>query len=182
MDLAIALGVVADWPPFNQLPQKHQAELAEALRPLKLRPGQKLYDHGNLPPGVALVVKGQLRLLARDENGEPFTLQRVGPTGMVGERALLRGEPGFALQAALPTKLWLMPAGALLGALEALPKPCPTLASPSLEELYAVIAASGRANLPLRQSLRDWASNQLHDYRSEQQVLLLAPGSHSLGI
>lgn len=182
MDLVIALGVVADWPPFNELPPRHQAELAEALRPLKLRPGQKLYDHGNLPPGVALVVKGQLRLLARDEHGEPFTLLRVGPTGMVGERALLRGETGFALQAALPTKLWLMPAGAFLGAFEALPQPCPALASPSLEELYAVIAASGCANLPLRQSLRDWASNQLHDSRSEQQVQLLAPGSHSLGI
>ncbi|MBL6741961.1 MAG: peptidase domain-containing ABC transporter [Synechococcus sp. BS301-5m-G53] len=180
MDLTIALRVVAGWAPFNELPQKHQAQLAEALQPLKLRPGQKLYDHGSLPPGVAYVVKGQLRLLARDENGEPFTIQRVGPAGMVGERALLRGEPGLALQASLPTQLWLLPAQAFLGAVDALPKPCPALASPTLEELYGAIAASGRANLPPRQALRDWASNQLHDYRGEQQVMLLPPGSHTL--
>ena len=180
MDLAIALKVVSGWSPFNQLPQALQARLAEALQPLKLRPGQKLFDHGSLPPGVAYVVKGQLRLLAKDENGEPFTLQRFGPASMVGERGLLRGVPGLALQAALPTQLWLMPAEAFLAVLEALPKPCLPLAEPTLEELYSTAAASPRPNLPPRQALRDWASNQLQEHRGQQQVLLLPPGSHSL--
>ncbi|MEN9861749.1 MAG: hypothetical protein RLZZ515_2231, partial [Cyanobacteriota bacterium] len=130
MDLTIALKVIAGWSPFNQLPQKHQARLAEALQPLRLRPGQKLFDHGSLPPGVAYVVKGQLRLLAKDDNGEPFTLQRIGPGAMVGERGLLRGVGGLALQAALPTQMWLLPADAFLQALEELPKPCPPLATP----------------------------------------------------
>ncbi|MEN9766106.1 MAG: hypothetical protein RLZZ32_66 [Cyanobacteriota bacterium] len=182
MDLTIALKVIAGWSPFNQLPQKHQARLAEALQPLRLRPGQKLFDHGSLPPGVAYVVKGQLRLLAKDDNGEPFTLQRIGPGAMVGERGLLRGVGGLALQAALPTQLWLLPADAFLQALEELPKPCPPLATPSLEELYAVVVASPRPNLPPRQTLRDWASNQLQDFRGEQQVLLLPAGSHTLQV
>ena len=90
MDLAIALRVLAGWPPFNQLQPKEQARLAETLQPLQLRPGQKLFEHGSLPPGVAYVVKGQLRLLAQDENGEPFTLKRIDPGSMVGERSLLR--------------------------------------------------------------------------------------------
>ena len=67
MSLNIALRVIAAWSPFNQLPQVKQALLAEALQPLKLRPGQKLYDFGNLPPGVSYVVKGQLRLLGRED-------------------------------------------------------------------------------------------------------------------
>ena len=112
MDLTIALRVVANWSPFNQLPQKVQATLAGALQPLKLRPGQQLYDYGSLPPGVAYVVKGQLRLIAKDESGDPFTVQRFGPGSTVGERALLRGDAGLALQAALPTQLWLLPAQA----------------------------------------------------------------------
>lgn len=97
MDLNIALKVVAGWSPFNQLPQHQQALLAESLQPLKLRPGQKLYDFGSLPPGVSYVVKGQLRLLGKEDSGDPFTLQRVSPGAMVGDRALLRGEPGLAL-------------------------------------------------------------------------------------
>ena len=180
MDLAIALRVLAGWPPFNQLQPKEQARLAETLQPLQLRPGQKLFEHGSLPPGVAYVVKGQLRLLAQDENGEPFTLKRIDPGSMVGERSLLRGTTGLALQAALPTQLWLLPADAFLAALDELPKPCPPLATPSLEELYAALAASPRPNLPPRQALRDWASNQLQEHFGDQQVLLLPPGSHSL--
>ncbi len=180
MDLAIALRVLAGWPPFNQLQPKEQARLAETLQPLQLRPGQKLFEHGSLPPGVAYVVKGQLRLLAQDENGEPFTLKRIDPGSMVGERSLLRGTTGLALQAALPTQLWLLPADAFLAALDELPKPCPPLATPSLEELYAALAASPRPNLPPRQALRDWASNQLQEHFGDQQVLLLPPGSHNL--
>jgi len=182
MDLTIALRVVANWSPFNELPQKVQAALAEALQPLKLRPGQKLYDHGSLPPGVTYVVKGQLRLLAKDESGDPFTLQRFGPGSMVGERGLLRGEPGLALQASLPTQLWLLPADAFLQTLDLFPTPCAPLATPCLEELFTAVAASSHPNLPSRQELRNWASNQLLDFRGEQQILLLPPGSHSIAV
>ena len=180
MSLNIALRIIAGWPPFNQLPQRQQALLAEALQPLKLRPGQKLYDFGSLPPGVSYIVKGQLRLLGREENGDPFTLKSYRPTSMVGDRALLRGEPGLALQAALPTQLWLLPANQFLEAIDWLPKPCPSFSGPTLEELYATFAASGRANLLPLPQLRDWASNQLQDHRDEQQVLIVPPGSHSL--
>ena len=90
MSLNIALRIIAGWAPFNQLPQRQQALLAEALQPLKLRPGQKLYDFGSLPPGVSYIVKGQLRLLGREENGDPFTLKSYRPTSMVGDRALFR--------------------------------------------------------------------------------------------
>jgi subfamily B ATP-binding cassette protein HlyB/CyaB len=180
LELAVALRVVASWPPFNQLPQKHQARLAETLQPLRLRTGQKLVEYGSLPPGVALVVKGQLRLLAKDEIGEPFTLRRITPGTMVGQHTLMRGTADMALQASLPTQLWLLPAEAFLTALLELPMNCPLLASPSLEELYAALAASPRPNLPPRQALRDWASHQLKDNLVEQRVLLLPPGSHSL--
>ena len=180
MDLNIALRVVAGWSPFNQLPQHQQALLAESLQPLKLRPGQKLYDFGSLPPGVSYVVKGQLRLLGKEDSGDPFTLQRVSPGAMVGDRALLRGEPGLALQAALPTQLWLLPATQFLEAIDWLPNPCPPLSSPTLEELYSTAAASGVANLPTQPLLRDWAANQLQEHRDEQQVLLVPPGSHTL--
>lgn len=182
MKLPIALRVIAGWAPFNQLPQNHQAQLAEVLQPIKLRAGQKLYDHGTLPPGVAYVVKGQLRMLAKDETGEPFTVKKLGPNGMAGELALLRGEPGFALQAALPTQLWLLPAEAFLVAFQSLRNPCKALASPTLEELYAVIAACELPNLPKRKTLLNWASRQLQDNLSEQRLLILPPGSHTLEI
>jgi ATP-binding cassette subfamily B protein len=144
-----------------------------------LRPGQKLYDFGSLPPGIALVVKGQLRLLGRDENGEPFTIQRIGAGGMAGQVALLRGVPGHALAASLPTQLWLLPAENFLQALGEQPSLNASFSGPSIEELYAAAAASRRPELPSRVTLRDWAANQMQEAPGEQQVLLLPPGTHS---
>ena len=54
-------------PGFDQLPDADFAGLGKAARPLRLRPGQKLFDYGALPPGLAIVATGLLRLLARDE-------------------------------------------------------------------------------------------------------------------
>lgn len=180
VDLAFALKVLAGWEPFSSLPQAQQAQLAEQLQPIQLRPGQKLFDHTTLPPGVAFVVKGQLRLLAVDEVGEPFTLQRFGPGSMVGERGLLRGVPGLAVQASLPTQLWLMPADAFLAVVHYLHQPCGLLNEPTFEELYAVVSASNCPNLPEQQSLRDWVAMQLREQRRHQKVLVLPCGSHSL--
>ena len=67
MQLTLALKLIASWAPYSRLPQAAQAKLAESLQALRLRPGQKLYDYDSIPPGVALVAKGQMRLLALDE-------------------------------------------------------------------------------------------------------------------
>ena len=96
-------------PGFDQLPDADFAELSKAARPLRLRPGQKLFDYGALPPGLAIVATGLLRLLARDERQNPFTLQRVGPGEMVGHLSLVRGTTGLAVAAAQPTQLWVIP-------------------------------------------------------------------------
>jgi len=163
------------------LPEATQACLADALQALKLRPGQKLYDYTALPPGVALVAQGQLRLLSLDERNEPFTLQRLGPGDMVGQVGLLRGVTGQAVAAALPSQLWLIPQQAFFEAVAADEGLQRAIAQPNLEELYAVAAASPSPRTPERLVLRDWASNQLTESADSQQVLLVPPGEHSFG-
>ncbi|WP_370318250.1 peptidase domain-containing ABC transporter [Synechococcus sp. BS56D] len=153
--------------------------MADVLQALKLRPGQKLYDYTSLPPGVALVAQGQLRLLSLDERTEPFTLQRLGPGEMVGQVGLLRGVTGQAVAAALPSQLWLIPQQAFLEAVAADESLQRAFAKPNLEELYAVAAASPSPRTPERLVLRDWASNQLIEASERQQVLLVPPGEHS---
>ena len=37
----------------------------------------KFYDFDDLPPGIALVAEGQMRLLALDEREEPFKQQQI---------------------------------------------------------------------------------------------------------
>ena len=181
MQLTLALRLVSTWEPFAKLPQAAQAALAESLQALQLRPGQKLYDYDTLPPGVALLAKGQMRLLALDEQEVPFTLRRLGPGDTAGAIGLLRGTTGQALAASQPSQLWLMPQQAFLKAVLENPSLQQALAQPNFEELYAVAAASPSPRTPRRRDLRDWASNQLEEALEEQQVLLLPSGEHQFG-
>ena len=181
MQLASALRLIDGWEPFSRLPQSVRARLAESMQALKLRPGQKLYDYTDLPPGVALIANGQMRLLALDERNEPFTLRRLGPGDVAGDVSLLRGVVGQALAASQPSQLWLLPQDAFLNAVMSSPALQLAMAQPNLEELFAVAAASPVPRTPSRQDLRDWASNQLEISSGEQQVLLLPPGEHQFG-
>jgi len=97
--------------PARAEPLPPQAVLAVLLQ---LRPGQKLIDFDAPSPGAVLVVRGQLWLLARDERGEPFTLERLGPGRTAGIVPLLRGLNPLALAAAELSQVWLLPAEALL--------------------------------------------------------------------
>jgi len=181
MQLTLAIRVVRSWEPFASLPEERQALLAESLQALQLRPGQKLFDYTALPPGVALVAKGQLRLLSLDEKDEPFTLQRIAAGQMVGHIGLMRGATGQAVAAALPSQLWLMPQAVFLKLLSEEPSVQRALAQPSLEELFGVAVAHPSPRSPSRETLRDWASNQITEKRSSQQVLLVPPGEHDFG-
>lgn len=181
MQLTLALRLVSGWEPFSRLPKSQQAHIAESLQALQLRPGQKLYDYNTLPPGVALLAKGQMRLLALDERDVPFTLRRLSPGDSAGEISLLRGVTGQALAASQPSQLWLMPQQVFLQAVMHHSPLQLALSQPTLEELFAVAASSPAPRLPHRRDLRDWASNQLEEAAGEQQVLLLPPGEHQFG-
>lgn len=180
MNLTLALKLIAEWSPFNQLPQPHQARLAEALQPLQLRTGQKLYDHDALPAGIAYIVQGRLRLIAKEAGGDTFTLQTFGARSTVGDRALLRGTLGFAVQAALPTQLWLMSAEDFLEAVQALPNGSSFFLRPTLEEYYSTLAATNRPNIQSSAELRDWVDGALANGWGEQAVLSIPPGDYLL--
>ena len=181
MQLASALKTLVVWEPFSKLPQNVQARLAESLQALQLRPGQKIYDYDAIPPGIALLAHGQMRLLALDEHDVPFTLRRLNPGDTAGDVGLLCGVTGMALAASKPSKLWLMPQAAFLQAVLEHPSLMLDFAKPSMEELYSSAAASPSPRNPKRRDLRDWASNQILEAAENQEVLLLPAGEHQFG-
>ena len=126
------------------------------------------------------VVRGQLRLLGRDERGDPFTVERLGPGRTAGVVPLLRGTSQTALAAAELSQVWLLPADALLPLLEQHPELQRAFAHPSLEELYGLAELCSAPRLPSRTALLNWASNLLAEHASEQRVLLLPPGVHQV--
>ena len=85
-----ALDLLSTVAPFRTLGAMEQADLAPRLKPLALRPGARLHGFDELPPGILILVEGQLRLLGQDERGEAFTLARLDPGTIGGWLALAR--------------------------------------------------------------------------------------------
>ena len=180
VQLAVALRVLANWSPLDRLPKAELASLAQVLQPLQLKPGQKLYGFGDVPPGLLFLVKGQLRLLARDERGESITVERLAPGRQIGSVALLRGVASCAVAASEQSQLWLLPAEHFLSLLERRPELYSAYAQPTIEELFEVAAQSPEPTLPSRSALVNWVANQFVEYVDAQGVVVLPPGDHRL--
>jgi ATP-binding cassette subfamily B protein len=157
MSLSAALDLLSTVAPFRTLSAMEQTDLAPRLKPLALRPGARLHGFDELPPGILILVEGQLRLLGQDERGEAFTLARLDPGAIGGWLALLRGVPGQVLSASVACRGWFLPAQTFLELFEKQRSFQEFFADGGVAERYAVISASTRPDLPRGLALRNWA-------------------------
>ena len=178
MQLGQALRLINNWEPFSKLSTEDKAKLAETIQPLRLRPGQKLYDFSDLPPGIALLAEGQMRLLALDEREEPFTLYRLSPGDQAGHIGILRGVTGYALAASQPSLLWLLPQAAFLRVISENIEFQNEFNESSIEELYGVSVSSTSPLNNTRNEIKDWVSNTIAENKNVNKVLLVQPGEH----
>lgn len=159
MSITAALDLLASTKPFNRLSPVDQAQTASLLKPLVLKPGARLHGFDELPPGILILVEGQLRLLAQDQRGETFTLELLSPGSIAGWLPLLRGDSGQVLAASMVSKGWLLPAAAFLELASRHQELRDFFKDGGLPERYAVLSASKIADLPRGRVLRDWAAN-----------------------
>jgi ATP-binding cassette subfamily B protein len=178
MQIVQALRIINAWEPFSNLPTEEKAKLAESIQPIRLRPGQKLYDFTDLPPGVALLAEGQMRLLALDEREEPFTLYRLSPGDQAGHTGLLRGVTGYSLAASQPSFLWLLPQSGFLKTLSENQSFSKEYQVPDIEELYSIIVQIKSPINNTRSEIKDWLSGSLAETREQHKVLIIPPGEH----
>lgn len=159
MSITAALDLLALTKPFNRLSPVDQAQTASLLKPLVLKPGARLHGFDELPPGILILVEGQLRLLAQDQRGETFTLELLSPGSIAGWLPLLRGDSGQVLAASMVSKGWLLPAPAFLELASRHQELRDFFKDGGLPERYAVLSASKIPDLPRGRLLRDWAAN-----------------------
>lgn len=85
---------------FADTPDHVLASVARIIEELELRPGQSLFQEGDLGDCLYIVVEGELRVHSQER-----TLTRLGPGKVVGELALLDPEPRSASVNALTDAL-----------------------------------------------------------------------------
>jgi len=167
---------------FEGVSDSLRSLIEERVRPLRLQPGQPLFDFRALPPGVAVVQDGCLRLLALDEVGDPFTLTKVWPGEATGWSSLLRGATGYCARASRESRIWLLPKDDFLRLYCTEPELQDRLQTVQLEELYAVASSIRKANLADSERLAAWARKETQDQNKENRTLILEPGQHQVDL
>ena len=90
----------------DALPAADLAELLAALRPVEVAAGDVVLRQGDPGDDLCLVLSGRLAVRVDRADGPPTLLDEVGPGGVVGEMALLTGQPRTATVVALePSRL-----------------------------------------------------------------------------
>ena len=106
--------MLSDWGPLSELSSDIQKKLERKLKHIILSPGEELYQEGELPPGILYLEEGQIRLLAKDQTGNFFTIQIYQEGEIVGIEQLLRGVPGEIFAASTNLTGLLLPANDFL--------------------------------------------------------------------
>jgi CRP-like cAMP-binding protein/RsiW-degrading membrane proteinase PrsW (M82 family) len=94
---------------FAALPPSDLENLSRAISPRKLRPGDLLFQRHEPGDALYLVEAGQLEVFTQDQGGEELVLRVVGDYEVVGELALLDGQPRSASARALrDCQVWML--------------------------------------------------------------------------
>jgi CRP/FNR family cyclic AMP-dependent transcriptional regulator len=83
-------------PAGKRLTRQQRRALLEILEVQRLAAGESLYEQGEEPTQMGLLLAGELMVSARSADGSTLPLGRVGPGEVVGEMGLLDGLPRSA--------------------------------------------------------------------------------------
>src|SRR6185436_3025770 len=82
-------------PLFGELPDALLHELQDCLERITLAAGDLLFRAGDPGDAVYLLLEGRMQVF-RETTGEPALLRDLGPGELIGEIALLTGDPRTA--------------------------------------------------------------------------------------
>lgn len=114
MPAPISLSKLLRSAPFDQLSSDLSARFEEQCELVRYELGARLLSHQQPPPGLLVVLHGEVRLMASLSNGRTITLDRRGPGQLLGWVSLLRGAPCELVQASETCSCLLVPAPLLL--------------------------------------------------------------------
>ncbi len=109
---------LATTPPFNKLSKEKLQQWSQLFQPLRYRLGQNILRGETLPYQIAILQKGEARLIARDpSNYVPLTLKKLQPGAIMGWVGLVRGVPCETAIASIESVCLTLPAHSFLNLL-----------------------------------------------------------------
>ncbi|MDP3194638.1 Crp/Fnr family transcriptional regulator [Tabrizicola sp.] len=84
------------FPIFSALSAESLAELAQGMREQHWGPGQLIFSRGDAGDHMLAILAGRVRLVLSSARGREIVLRTLGPSDILGEMALIDGEPRSA--------------------------------------------------------------------------------------
>lgn len=84
------------FPIFSALSAESLAELAQGMREQQWGPGQLVFARGDAGDQMFAILSGRVRLTLSSARGREIVLRTLGPLDILGEMALIDGEPRSA--------------------------------------------------------------------------------------
>lgn len=123
--------VLRGLPLFREAPESTLARLAAAVERLHLARGDELFHSGDLSQGLYVLLKGQIKVYARSDNGQEKVIEVVSAPACLGGSLILAdvvGQGGTVIRhvshasALSEAQVLLLPRSALLVELQAEPR------------------------------------------------------------
>ena len=114
MPTPVSLSKLLRSAPFDQLTPDLSSRLEEQCEVVRYELGSRLLSPQQAPPGLLVLLQGEVRLMASLSSGRTITLDRRGPGQLLGWVSLLRGVPCELVQASETCVALLVPAPLLL--------------------------------------------------------------------
>ena len=95
--------------PFQLLPEDLRAKLEERAELIRYELGARVLSPEQSPPGLLVVLQGDVRLMASLNSKRLITMERRGPGQLLGWVSLLRGQACELVQVSEPTVCLLIP-------------------------------------------------------------------------
>jgi HlyB family type I secretion system ABC transporter len=105
--------------PFALLPKEKRAQLEERSELVRYELGTRILNNNQMPPGLLILLQGEVRLMTQLTSGRMLTMARRGPGQLFGWVSLLRGGACEIVQASEPCICLIIPSGYLLSAWKA---------------------------------------------------------------
>ncbi len=105
--------------PFNLLGSEWLERYESESELIRYELGARILNPRQMPPGILILVRGEIRLMACLSTQRTITLDRRGPGQMIGWSSLLRSEPCELVQASEPCVCVLVPASLALASWKA---------------------------------------------------------------
>ena len=100
--------------PFSLLPDNLRTCLEERCELIRYELGARILSPDQFPPGLLVVLQGDVRLMARLSSNRVITIDRRGPGQLLGWVSLLSGQPCELVQVSEPCVCLLVPVDLLL--------------------------------------------------------------------